>query len=636
MEGNLLLVSPWTVAQSGGAYSNLPMGTVYINSAIRNAGFNVFCLAFTGEKDADNILRKTITENEIEIVLCGGLTFQYRQIKHVNKIVKDLSPQIITIGGGGGFTAEPLLFPDMCLSDYAVIGEGDFSTPELIDAIIHNKDVSKIKGIVYKENEEYIYSGVREAIADLDTIPFPSYEGFPIEKILNFGTPISGFNTFFDDKPKVLSMVYSRSCPFKCSFCFHPTGDKYRTRSMDNFFEELDGYVQKYDFNGLAIIDECFRMDESMFEFCKRLKKYKLKFVVSLVAKTVTPEKLNALKEAGCCSVSYGIESMSETVLRDMHKPANVEVIERALKMTVNAGISVQGNLIFGAEAENSETVKETLHWWLTHREYQLALNLVTPYPGSLYYEHCLRRGIIKDKREYIEMGCPWVNMSQLSDHEYERLMILISMPADAKVAWDSACHGEIIETVPTYEGDDNRVSMKLKCFHCGKTHVYGNLPKQGIQKAFYMPCRSCGMLSTYGELPSFNYQLLSQWMKNEAIGESLSQWIERHGFTKVVVYGMGELGCTLFSYLKKIGVAVGASDSNEGALVPTFEHTAGTILTSVSEINCLNPDLVIVAPSYDKAGIIKKIRENGFHGRIETLFDICFGIADAMEWSKN
>lgn len=627
---NILLITPWNDNENG-VFTDVPIGTAYINSALRNNGYNVVCMAFTGEKNPEEIVTNLITENNIRIVLCGGLSAQYRGIKRVFDLAKHVDPSIITIGGGGGFTAEPLLFTEMCGADFAVIGEGDYSTPELIDAIINKKDVSKLKGVVYKKDNEYCFTGSRAPIEDLDSIPFPSYEGFPIEKIMSFRTPITGLNKSYVDKPRVMPIVYSRSCPFKCSFCFHPTGDKYRSRSMDNFFEELDQYVEKYNINGIELFDECFKMDDSVFEFCRRIKKYNIKWFVSLVAKTVTPEKLRAMKDAGCCSVLYGVESMSETVLKDMHKPADIAVIERALKMTVEAGITAEGYLIFGAEAETAETVKETLYWWLTHREYQMLFGIVIPYPGSLYYDHCVQRGIIKDKRKYIEDGCPQVNMSKLSDHDFERLINLIYITADYRITWDYACHGEIIEEIANYEGDSNRISMKLKCFHCGKIHTYGNIPKYTTDKAFYMRCRSCGMISTYGNKGNFNYQVLNQWIKNETRGEKLSQWITDHGFSRVVIYGMGELGCSLYTYLKPMNIVVGVTDKNPNMRSYVHLHT-GMELTLVEEITNLHADLILIAPSYEKKEIIDNIRKTGYEGRIETLFDIVFGLSDIIQ----
>jgi radical SAM superfamily enzyme YgiQ (UPF0313 family) len=533
---------------------------------------------------------------------------------------------VITVGGGGGFTAEPLLFSEMCGVDYAVIGEGDFSVCELIDALSAGSDVSAIKGLVYRQsNGAYAFTGHRAPIADLDAIPFPSYEGLPIETQMVRTNPLSEPNTFYTDEPRIIPITYSRSCPYKCAFCFHPTGDRYRSRSMDSFFAELDTYVARYEINGLTIVDECFRMDDSVYEFCERIKPYGLKWAVSLVAKTVTREKLAVLKDAGCFFISYGIESMSEAVLTDMNKPADVKTLERALELTAQAGISFQGVLIFGAEAETSETVKETLSWWLNNRKYQLILNIVTPYPGSAYFERCVTRGIIKDKRKYIELGCPWVNFSKLTDHEYERLITLISLPLNAKIAWDFGCHGEIIKTEPNYKGNAGLVSVTLKCSHCGATHTYGNLPAAEAAEAFYMPCRSCGLLTTYGPYPDYNWAVLSQWLRNEASGVRLSDWLTDNGIKSVIIYGLGNLGIVVYKYIEKLGLVAAVTDRNPQAASTAYTFMGDTRFVALDEIKDTDADLILVTLTDLNKQIRTTLSESGH--RIETLFDIVFGI---------
>lgn len=630
---NLLLCVPYTMIDQT-AFTSITSGTAYINAALRTVGFNVYCFCPSGETgNMESKLKQEIVDKKIDIVLCGGLTVQYKAIKNIFDTAKEANGSIITVGGGGGFTSEPLLFTEMTGADYAVIGEGDISTVELIHCIISRGDVSEVLGIVYKDADgKYKETSHREPIMDLDSIPFPSYEGLPIEKEMSYATPLSGFNTFYADEPRLMQIIYSRSCPFKCSFCFHPTGDKFRSRSMDSFFRELDHYVEKYDINGIVIVDEYFRMDDSVYEFCSRMKPYHLKWVVSLVAKTVTLEKLIAMKEAGCCSVSFGIESMSETVLRDMNKPASPEMTERALELTTKAGISVQGNLIFGAEAETVDTVKVTLGWWLRNRKYQLALNIVTPYPGSLYYQHCVERGIIRNKREYIELACPWVNMSHLSDFEFERLITLISLPPNAKIAWDFACHSEIVEIIPNYKEKPDCISMKLKCYHCGEVHTYGNLPISQVQGAFYMPCRACGMLSTYGAYPNMNYAVICQWSKNEINNVKLSDWLEKRKIKRLALYGLGDLGVVLYKYLEKLDIEIYVTDKSESAKTPAYTYMKRAIFVDVNDLSAFNLDLVLIAPSYGKTEIQSFLEEQGYTGKSETLFDIVFGVADINE----
>jgi hypothetical protein len=219
--------------------------------------------------------------------------------------------------------------------------------------------------------------------------------------------------------------------------------------------------------------------------------------------------------------------------------------------------------------------------------------------------------------------------MSQLSDHEFERLITLISLPPDAKIAWDFACFGEIIEEIPDYKGHPHLVSMKLKCFHCGKIHTYGNLPKVDVQGAFYMPCRSCGRLTTYGKYINFNYELLCQWMKNEAKGIKLSDWIEKNSIKKLIIYGLGDLGIVLYKYLEDSGIVVTVTDQNPQAVTVADTWMKNVKFTDVNSISTVGADLVLIAPSYAHREIKESLLKNGCRCRIESLFDVVFGIVD-------
>ena len=222
--------------------SGITSGVAYINAALRNGGADVECFSMTLQRDDPlAMLAEKIRESKIDVLLCGGLSFQYQSLKAIFQTAKEANKEIITIGGGGGFTSEPLLFSEMCGVDFAVIGEGEITVRELYEALSQGRRADGIQGLVYKtESAEYKFTGFRDAISDLDALPFPSYEGLPLDEEISGATPLSGFNTFYADEPRIIQIVYSRSCPYKCAFCFHPTGDKYRSRSMDSFFAELD------------------------------------------------------------------------------------------------------------------------------------------------------------------------------------------------------------------------------------------------------------------------------------------------------------------------------------------------------------------------------------------------------------
>jgi len=195
-------------------------------------------------------------------------------------------------------------------------------------------------------------------------------------------------HVFSYDKPRVMSMVMGRSCPYQCKFCFHPSGNTYRTRSLDNFFTELDEVMERYAPRQLFILDELFSVDlKRVYDFCERIKPYKIKWIIQMRVDIITPELLSALHDAGCVSISYGLESFSSKVLKNMRKNITPEQIEKALKLTYEASIDIQGNFIFGDELEDNSTIYETMRFWFAHPEYMINISMIQTYPGSGYYK---------------------------------------------------------------------------------------------------------------------------------------------------------------------------------------------------------------------------------------------------------
>ena len=119
----------------------------------------------------------------------------------------------------------------------------------------------------------------------------------------------------------------------------------------------------------------------------------------------------------------FGLESADNTILKSMRKGITVEQISRALKLTYEAELMIEGGFIFGDINETTETVANTLDFWRRHKdEHYLNLSMISVFPGSFLYKHACSTGLIKDPEEFLRDGCPLVNVSKLDDAEYHDL----------------------------------------------------------------------------------------------------------------------------------------------------------------------------------------------------------------------
>lgn len=479
----------------------MPLGIAYVNGALRAAGLDVdgINMMFVDGNPYDALYQK-ITDGKFDVVLCGGLSAEYPILKRVYDIAKAANPDIITIGGGGGFAASPIIFSEMTGVDYAVIGEGEITDVELAMALENHTDIRDIDGIVYKYKGGYHQTKTREMIHNLDNIPFPSYEGLAMEEYLSHQQIDGWYNyfTYYSDKPRMMPMLMSRSCPYMCSFCFHPIGRGYRARGLDNFFQELDMWVEKYQINGIALVDECFSMNpDTVIEFSNRIKSYHIAWACQMRAEIYNHEMMQAMKESGCIGACFGIESMSQSVLDNMQKHLKQETIEKALQISYECGVGASGNLIFGAETENFDTVWESLTWDRQHMaRYQHqpinAFTYIQTYPGSRYYSHAVEKGLILDEADFIKKGQWDLNITPMSDREYG-----IIGEVSRLLQHETRDPGKLLSLK---EQSDGRLTVVFVCPHCKSQHTYHNLCRRHLRehRIRNLGCRNCNAMAEY------------------------------------------------------------------------------------------------------------------------------------------
>lgn len=387
---------------------SFPLGLGYISSSLKQAGHDVDCLNLNHyDGIAKELIHNKLNKKDYDFV-CTGNVSGYNALENIVKAVKSYKPKIKIILGGIVITCEPETIFKLLNPDYAVIGEGEKTIVELLDVLKNKTDLNKVDGIMYKDYfGKIIFTKPRKPTENLDLLPYPDFEGFNFEKVLGKQASNTSWQYSAFDYTRAYPILGSRGCPFHCTFCYHYA--KYKKRSLDAIMKELEIMVKKYRINMIIFYDECIAADkERLKEFCRRINELRkevswdLKWSPQLTVHNIDDDMLKMMKNTGADTICYGFESFSPIVLKSMEKPITPEMIESALYKTLKAGISVQANFIFGDIAETRETAKTTLDWWGGKAKGQINLGFIRPFPGSKIYQHCLEKGIIKDKEDYI------------------------------------------------------------------------------------------------------------------------------------------------------------------------------------------------------------------------------------------
>ncbi|NVN89004.1 MAG: cobalamin B12-binding domain-containing protein [Desulfuromonadales bacterium] len=496
---NFLLVMPKSLGTID-HFNIFPIGLAYVSASMKRAGFAVFTANLDYlEGDTAALVRGLLTEHAIDVICTGGLSRDCAKLKEVIDAARAVNPRIITVVGGGIISSDPEPAMRVLNADIGVIGEGEVTMCELARALENDQPIDAVAGLIYRDAaNSLVITAPRAEIADLDGIPFPDFDGF-------------GYGRWVASSGSGLVLT-DRSCPFRCTFCFHPTGEKYRQRSFDSIFAEIDHQVRQYGVTCLGLSSELFATShQRVAEFCKRIKGYNLSWSCCLRVCDVDAEMLRLMKESGCLNVVFGLESADNSILKSMRKGITVRQIEEALELTYAARLMIEGGFIFGDINECRETVANTLAFWQRHTgRHYLNLSMISVFPGSFLYSHACDNGLIGDREQFLRDGCPLVNVSRLDATEYHALRSKVAelrfhphVPAgsfeiesirpDGECRIDYACRACATHSdtrVPFWFGQE------VRCPACGLTNFI-----DPFQKALHNQDAFLAALPTDGEI---------------------------------------------------------------------------------------------------------------------------------------
>ncbi len=493
----LIIMPRYNLGNKKNYQYNFPLGLGYISAILKKEGYAVDCLNLNHlDGSITDLVKIELNKKNYDFVGVGNTALEYVVTESIIRAVREHKSKPKIILGGAIITTQPAIIFNDLKPDFGIIGEGEETILELLECLKKEKDLKKVNGIIYRDkNKKRIITPKRNPPEDLDSLPIPDFEGFGFEEQLKHSYTNTAYLFNASDFPRVYPILCSRSCPFQCTFCYHE--GKYRARSIDNIMEELNLMVKKYKINSLMIYDDCFAIDEKRFkEFCKRIKElraqlsWNLIWTPQLTVKGINDNLMKLLKEAGCEVISYGFESYSPIVLKSMGKPITPEEIDNALRTTLKYKIGVQANFIFGDIAETKRTAYETLNYWKNNAGGQVSLRFIQPYPGSKIYQHCLKKGIIKNELNFVKnlggYGDLVLNMTdKMTDED------IFQLKKDILTATSKYCR--FAKPIKIKKIGEKVYNLELRCPYCKKEMIYKNCFIDNIlYYGSFLMCRNC------------------------------------------------------------------------------------------------------------------------------------------------
>ncbi len=477
------------------AHSDFPTGFAYLASALKAAGHEVFGVNpnndpnFTSAREMATVkVRRALQQYSPDLIGMGGLCTDYAFLKDMLAVVRQVSPDTPVVLGGGIVNHDSRFIFGVLRPDFCIVGEAEESFVMLAQAIQSaNTDYSRIPNVGFWQDGQPVFSEESSSYPEIDSLPFPDYTPFDVDESLQKYSMASRYlYRYTRSDPRPMTLVAARSCPFSCTFCVHSHRSRYRARSLPNIMEEIEFLYERYRFNILLLLDELFAVKKSRLEeFCQVLLENRSKkgWDFDWLFQTHANARLDAsalktAKAAGCYFFSYGMESASPRVLSSMNKKTKPSQLQEALEIARAVPIGFGGNFIFGDKAENVDTINETLTFYDRYcRNAFVFIGVVTPYPGSALFDHCVAKGLIPDKLAYYETIENFAyNMTEMPTDVWNHCLQSILRLAGLPFIQHSFAKRIIREEMELYTADSMRLQRVCKvwvaCAHCGQEVV--------------------------------------------------------------------------------------------------------------------------------------------------------------------
>ncbi len=410
---------------------HVPYGLALMAAVADRAGHQVQVFDANAWRPSDQDLAEALRADRWDIVATGGITTAYASIKKSVRAAEVHAPQALVVLGGGVLTSIPndimRLLPQV---DVGVVGEGFVTWREILDRVERNdRDWSKVLGIIWRDAAGRCrLNPPRPLIHDLDSIPYPAWDFFPLDIYFRNSGIIMSEEAM--TARRRLDVNTSYGCSLICRFCFHLglTGEMEYVEGPEGpdvtfgLKRDIRWHSPRYIVNLVKYARERFGVDFIAFldenlmtmnvsthgtwlpEICDLWIKEGLQprciregiphdpatcdgvhWGGTSHATLAKPEVLRRMREAGCTYLDYGLESFSNRILKTIGKGATAQSNERGVRITMDAGIRPIPNQIMGFPDEFFDSILDSVHVW--ERTGIVAKPFfATPYPGSEWF----------------------------------------------------------------------------------------------------------------------------------------------------------------------------------------------------------------------------------------------------------
>lgn len=360
-----------------------PIGLMSLAAYMIDKGYTVHIEDYIIENNSIERYRSVIDKFKPDVLGATAVSMTVNKSLAILKEYRSINPDLITVMGGPHATFAPEEILNSGYVDFIVRGEGELTFTELLSSIRDKNDISEVKGLSYIKDKTIHHTPDREFIENINILPYPARHLVTHSKYKATGLPVN--------------MITSRGCPHACIFCLgrKMVGNRLRYFDIDRVVNEFE-MLSKMGFSQINIADDLFTSNKKRcITICDGIISRGINHPWSAFARvdTISEDLLLKLKESGCTTLCFGIESGNQEILDRVKKKTSLDKCRAAGTMCRNAGITPLASYILGLPGETEETVMNTLRF-AQELNMDFGIHILSPFPGTEIREKAAEYGI--------------------------------------------------------------------------------------------------------------------------------------------------------------------------------------------------------------------------------------------------